>query len=270
MSSNYLQATETQNLLKSVDPRTAPDWPPTAVALAAPGSGCQVKYATELTKSEWCGTANVTIDGVDLDAKKCPARSFGSCHSSCGSCYSGDEGLSYRAEDLCTSCPPGMNLKYVQEAGSSKNAPYRCHGKCLPQKVFQNKPYWCSFCDECDPLTRSYMAIRTPEHETGRSTYDLCYTNAVSYKEEDPTDNTTWYKVKESSVMSGTPAACGSNNCKRADFTDSIGNSYLDSLYFALVTHTTIGYGDISPTSNRGYLIVVLHALLMIIFGFLL
>ena len=41
--------------------------------------------------------------------------------------------------------------------------------------------------------------------------------------------------------------------------------NYLDSLYYTIVTFSTIGYGDITPQSNRAKIITII-----IIFGLLL
>ena len=39
-------------------------------------------------------------------------------------------------------------------------------------------------------------------------------------------------------------------------FGDGVICSFLDSVYFTLVTLTTLGYGDISPTTQLGKLVV--------------
>ncbi len=47
--------------------------------------------------------------------------------------------------------------------------------------------------------------------------------------------------------------------------------SWIDALYFSVITLTTVGYGDISPQTNIGKLFTILYILigLGIIFGFI-
>jgi voltage-gated potassium channel Kch len=40
------------------------------------------------------------------------------------------------------------------------------------------------------------------------------------------------------------------------------GWSYVDSLYFSVVTLTTVGYGDFSPQTNAGKLFTVLYIII--------
>ena len=39
-------------------------------------------------------------------------------------------------------------------------------------------------------------------------------------------------------------------------------NSYLDSLYFSIITSSTVGYGDITPKTNTAKIIVILQIIL--------
>jgi len=41
--------------------------------------------------------------------------------------------------------------------------------------------------------------------------------------------------------------------------------SMLDSIYYSVVTHTTVGYGDISPKSNKARIATILHILFVLI-----
>lgn len=41
---------------------------------------------------------------------------------------------------------------------------------------------------------------------------------------------------------------------------------YNDYLYFSVITHASVGYGDISPKSRRAKMIVTLHAVLAFTF----
>ena len=42
-------------------------------------------------------------------------------------------------------------------------------------------------------------------------------------------------------------------------------HSYINALYFSLVTQSTLGYGDIYPTSNLSKSIVMIHVFIMLI-----
>ena len=42
-------------------------------------------------------------------------------------------------------------------------------------------------------------------------------------------------------------------------------NGFIDHLYFSIITHSAIGYGDISPKSKFGKLLVILHTCLMLL-----
>ena len=52
-----------------------------------------------------------------------------------------------------------------------------------------------------------------------------------------------------------------------ADFSngETITN-YLDTLYYTLVTHTLLGYGDIYPKSKRARLVSICHIILILLF----
>lgn len=55
----------------------------------------------------------------------------------------------------------------------------------------------------------------------------------------------------------------GSNHFKLND--PQSNNSLINTFYFTLVTHSTLGYGDIYPTSNLGKLVVSLHVIVVMI-----
>ena len=42
-------------------------------------------------------------------------------------------------------------------------------------------------------------------------------------------------------------------------------NGFIDNLYFSIITHATIGYGDISPKSKFGKLLVIFHTFFMLL-----
>ena len=53
-------------------------------------------------------------------------------------------------------------------------------------------------------------------------------------------------------------------------FTEMPGRPFLDSLYFTVINVTTVGFGDIHPTSDVGKVLAMMNAVLgLIIFGFL-
>jgi hypothetical protein len=42
---------------------------------------------------------------------------------------------------------------------------------------------------------------------------------------------------------------------------------FLDYVYFTIITHTTIGYGVLSPKSPRGKILVICHSICMVLFN---
>ena len=46
--------------------------------------------------------------------------------------------------------------------------------------------------------------------------------------------------------------------------------SALDYLYFTMITHSTIGYGVISPKSSIGKMLVICHVISMLLFNIIL
>lgn len=282
IAGNTVDPTETQNLLARFDPRSTANWPPGEVAIAPKGSRCQnvpPSVITQLVPSHMCAQ-------MDANNNSCPVRvqhggkNSTTCHASCGTCLpTTSHPESPKAQDRCTSCPFGLYLNYVSAAGSKSSS---CHGQCITARPFQTTPAHCAACNECDPVTRSTLDLRTSPHTVGVSVYDLCYRQGSTVKvmnasaaEAVEGSNAPWTRLADPDgkwsavVMVGQKAACTGLDCSKADLTDNVSNQFLDSLYFSLVTHSTIGYGDFSPTSNRGYMLIIMHALLMIIFGFL-
>jgi len=104
--------------------------------------------------------------------------------------------------------------------------------------------------------TQRRFSITVPSRTIGQSFYHMC---------ERSVGATTYTKVTDAVYVFGEAAGCGSPDCSAADFTSKMDNSFVTRLYFTLVTAATIGYGDISPSSTRGRLAVVMHSMFMLI-----
>lgn len=52
-------------------------------------------------------------------------------------------------------------------------------------------------------------------------------------------------------------------NCDKKHFSNA--KDYYDMVYFTCITHSTVGYGDIVPTSTMAKMAVSLHVLLVIL-----
>ena len=56
------------------------------------------------------------------------------------------------------------------------------------------------------------------------------------------------------------------NFLTREDFNNGESmSSYLDTLYFTGVTHTSVGYGDISPKTTKARSITLIHIFLILV-----
>jgi hypothetical protein len=83
-----------------------------------------------------------------------------------------------------------------------------------------------------------------------------------------------WTRVTECVYVFAPKADCGSPNCDAADtygaadYQDAHA-AVSDSWYYAMITQSSIGFGDIGPTTKRNKLTVVLHGLFMMFISML-
>jgi len=108
--------------------------------------------------------------------------------------------------------------------------------------------------------------VITPAQATGQSVYYLCYT---------VTAGGTWQPLSSAAggtvyVVSAMAGACSAYDCAGSDFNPALryDHSFIDSMYFAMTVHSTVGFGDISPTTQRGMLMVVLQCLVVLAVGY--
>jgi len=112
--------------------------------------------------------------------------------------------------------------------------------------------------------------VVVPSHSTGKSVYWLCYNMLPGgpwMRVQGKSSATTTTPVY---LIAGQPASCSGFDCSGSDFTPSFrsDHSFVDSMYFATVVHSTLGFGDITPITQRGMLIVVLQCLLVLSLSF--
>lgn len=106
----------------------------------------------------------------------------------------------------------------------------------------------------------------TPSHNVGESVFNLCYR---------PSTGGSWSPVKTQKnglvyVIVAPAATCTSGDCSHSDFTDTFreSRSFIDSMYFSMVIHSTIGFGDISPITQRGMILVAIQALITLLISY--
>lgn len=82
----------------------------------------------------------------------------------------------------------------------------------------------------------------------------------------------TWSRIgtdpKRAVLVVAAEASCGNRECTKSDFTPTMSTDFLDSLYFAMVTHSTVGYGDISPTTKRGMMVVAMQSMFVMFINY--
>jgi len=116
----------------------------------------------------------------------------------------------------------------------------------------------------------SQVPMFTPPKSSGVAIFDLCYqlNSTGSWRQlRGPTPSDPLHVVWDAQLITGDLASCTSKDCSSSDFTETMSRELFDSMYFSMVTHSTIGYGDITPTSTRGMMIVSLQAVLGMLIG---
>jgi len=118
----------------------------------------------------------------------------------------------------------------------------------------------------------SSVPLYTPTKSTGVAVYDLCYkrTNTTNFQIlRGPTPSDPLHVMWDAYLIIGDVADCSSKDCSSSDFTETMSKDMFDSVYFSMITHSSIGFGDISPTSTRGMMIVSLQCVIIIMIGLL-
>jgi hypothetical protein len=88
---------------------------------------------------------------------------------------------------------------------------------------------------------------------SGVSNYLLCYQIANTWKALDK----TW-------VIVAAEGGCSDPDCSGSDFNVGMGRSFTDAVYLSAVIQSTIGFGDIVPTSRRARMVMSFQAVLML------
>jgi len=112
-------------------------------------------------------------------------------------------------------------------------------------------------------LIANSTQVPTPAHNTGQSVFTICYIEDNTATKWKPLAIPNGGKV---TLVVGDAATCSAPDCSSADLNAALryDNPFMDSMYFSMVVHSTIGFGDISPISQRGMMLVALQALVVL------
>jgi hypothetical protein len=115
-------------------------------------------------------------------------------------------------------------------------------------------------------VSSNVSVVISPPHNIGQSVFALCY-KASATAQWAPVHTQKGGQVY---VIVGPEAGCRMDSCGTSDFTNTMRSSsnFVDSMYFAMVVHSTVGFGDISPLSQRGMILVAMHALVVLLVSY--